>query len=453
MNGQIKIDGFNDGLNLEELKALCSSLGRAVEFHEELLQKAKQAEGIDRKILNNQLLYLRDTIQDQFNTIVYSLGGEDFAEKIRVDLAAKLQDRPEAGISALKMFYIMLCMYIDSMPEGEEALQKLSEDIQQEILQILDRPKTSEMTAIEYNPFLSNAMTAAAREGREQLISFSSQKGVDRTMTRKSGSLAVYDTSVLNRVIREYRLGNVTSKNEVVFILDDFCREMNKKKGTPSAKQKQDVKESLETIRNTPFSFITSDELSAILGIEAAGMLEGFKGMKLDDPKLHETHLIDKLDMITRYKRRGKKTTAVVLTFGDTFKNMIDSFPWYEEMDSSINNIQVLKDGKLSDWTYTKERQTLQYYIHRLVFAKIRANTAGKAFSNKVNYCVMFSDCQIDITHRQQLKRKTEDVKTIFSDLQRKGFVTRFSEYDTKTEKKAGIQFYTPKFEYAEIEG
>lgn len=452
MNGQIQIDGFEEKLNLDDLKSLLSSLGKAVDFHDELLKRAVAAEGVEKKILNNQLIYLRDSILEQFNTILFSLDDEATAKRITEEFAIKLQINPEVGISAVKMLYNMLCMYIEKGNDSIFTSGKLSSDIQQEILSIIENPKTSQKTAIEYNPFLTRAMTAAARESAEQFISFSNCDGSRRSMTLKQGSLSVYDTAVLNRVIREYRLGNVTSKKEIVFILDDLCRNMNGKKGTPSSKQREDVKAALETIRNTPFSFITSDELSQILGIEAAARLEGFKGLKADDPKLHETHLIDRLDMVTQYKRRGKKTVAVVLTLGETFQSLIDSFPWYEEVDTSINNVQVLKDGELIDWTYSKDRQALKFYIQKAVYAKIRTNTAGKAYSNKVNYSAMFDDCQICITHRQQRKRKIEDVKTIFADLQRKGAITRFSEYDTKTETDAGIQFTTLKFEYAEIE-
>ena len=346
-----------------------------------------------------------------------------------------------------------LRMYVRYKEKAAEADDSVLSDIPEEIKALVDNPKVSQQTAIEYNPLLTNAMTAAARDGTEEVISFSNQQGVNRTMVRKQGSLDVYDASVLNRVIWEYRLGNVTSKGEVVLILDDLCRALNGKKGTPSAKQREDVKAALETIRNTPFSFITSDELATILGIEAAAKLEGFKGLKDNDPKLHETHLIDKLDMVTRYKRRGKKTTAIVLTFGDTFRNMVDSFPWFEEMDTDINAIQYEKEGQLVDWAYTKDRKALQFYIYRIVFAKIRANTAGKMYSNKINYSKMFADCGIDIAHQQTKKRKIEDVMVIFADLKRKGYVVRFKEYDTRTAKKAGIEYTTPKFEYAEIEG
>ena len=326
------------------------------------------------------------------------------------------------------------------------------EELPEEIKALVENPKVSQHTAIEYNPFLTNAMTAAAREGEESLISFSNRQGVNRTMVRKEGSLGVYDTSVLNRVIWEYRLGNVTSKGEVVFILDDLCRALNGKKGTPSAKQREDVTAALETIRNTPFSFITSDELSAILGVEAAAKLEGFKGLKDNDPKLHETHLIDKLDMVTRYKRRGKKTTAVVLTFGDTFRNMIDSFQWFEKLKTSDNNVQYLKEGQLVDWAYTKDRKALQFYIYRKVFGKVRANADGKPLSNKINYSKMFADCGIDISHQQTKKRKIEDVMTIFEDLQRKDYVIRFKEYDNENEKRAGIQYTTHRVAWGEEE-
>lgn len=445
MNGQIKIDGFDDPVSPQYLE----HINRAASLLPELREAIENCSDLrEKKQLEIMRVSIEYELQESFKVLLSSIIN-DSEPTIRSAFTSLKKDIREGREDAVNAFLKAL----EQIKEGEAAHQDLYNAIQQEILSIIENPKTSQQTAIEYNPFLSSAMTAAARGNTNQLISFSNRDGAKRSMTLKEGSLSVYDTAVLNRVIREYRLGNVTSKKEIVFILDDFCRAMNGKKGTPSTKQRADIKAALETIRNTPFSFITSDELSQILGIEAAARLEGFKGMKLDDPKLHETHLIDRLDMVTRYKRRGKKTTAVVLTLGDTFQSLIDSFPWYEEIDSSVNNVQVLKDGELTDWTYSKERQALKFYIQKVIFAKIRANTAGKAFSNKVNYSSIFADCQIDITHRQQLKRKTEDVKTIFADLQRKGFITRFSEYNTKTEEKAGIQYTTPKFEYTEIGG
>lgn len=339
--------------------------------------------------------------------------------------------------------------------EPTEDILNIPKEISEEISEIINSPNKSNNTAIEYNPLMTRTTNIAARESKEQVIQFSNRKGANRSMTLKKGHLSVYDSFVLNLVVREYRLGNVTSEKEVVFILDDICRAMTGRKGTPSQKQRNDVKEALERIRTTVFSFITSEELAAIIGIEAteiSNRLTGFKYLKDNELKLHETHLINKLDMITRFKRRGKQTTVAILTFGDIFQSLLENFKWYQEIDESINNIQIEKNGELHNMAVTKERLTMQYYIHRKVFSKIRANISGRAHSNKINYDILFAECEIDVKKAEQKKRRVETVKLIFSDLKRKGYIVNFSEYSTGTEKAAGIKYTTPKFEAVEIE-
>ena len=415
-----------------------AELNEAIEKSENLLEKA-------------QLKLLKATLEEELKEAFKELlaeimnGHPEEAELLKQNIAGNPQ-------KMMELFRSFLQGLADPAKNGEEVIAGLPE----EIISIINNPKQSNDTAIEYNPLMTKAMTAAARENKEQVISFSGRSGTDRTMTLKQGHISVYDSFVLNLAVREYRLGNVTSGKEVVFMIDDICRAMTGKKGTPSPKQREDVREALERVRNTLFSFVTSDELAAIIGVEAAEVadrLAGFKGLKAKDLKLHETHLIDKLDIVTRYKRRGKQTTVVIMTFGDVFQNLLDSFPWYQEVEATVNEVQFEKNGVLSDMVYTKDRLALQYYIQRILFAKIRANLAGKKHSNLINYAAMFADCEIDVSTPKQKGRRIETVKQIFADLQRKGYVVNFSEYDTKTEKRAGIKYTTPKFEYMEIEG
>ena len=415
-----------------------AELNEAIEKSENLLEKA-------------QLKLLKATLEEELKEAFKELlaeimnGHPEEAELLKQNIAGNPQ-------KMMELFRSFLQGLADPAKNGEEVIAGLPE----EIISIINNPQKSNDTAIEYNPLMTKAMTAAARENKEQHISFSNRNGTNRTMTLKQGHLSVYDSFVLNMAVREYRLGNVTSGKEVVFMVDDICRAMTGRKGTPSPKQREDVREALERVRNTLFSFVTSDELAAIIGVEAAEVadrLAGFKGLKAKDLKLHETHLIDKLDIVTRYKRRGKQTTVVIMTFGDVFQNLLDSFPWYQPVEATINNIQIEENGSLSDMAVTKDRLTLQFYIQRIVFAKIRANLAGKKYSNQINYETMFADCEIDISTSKQKGRRIETVKLIFSDLQRKGYVVNFSEYDTKTESRAGIEYTTPEFEYMEIEG
>lgn len=341
---------------------------------------------------------------------------------------------------------------------GETFIAGLSE----EIISIINHPKTAEYTAIEYNPLFSSKANIEAAAGKEPTLNFSTRSGVDYKMVMKEGFLPAYEMAVLDKVIYQYRLGNVTSENEVVFTLDDLCRSIIDKGNTrtPSKKQRDDVRAALYKIRNQERTFLTSNELADLIGVEAAEIadrLEGYKHLKKRESngnKLYITHFIDKLDIVEdEYEKRGKKTVVIKLTFSDLLQSLLDTFQWYQPLDKNINHVQYIdENGVLKDISATKGNVAILDYIRRNVFAKIRTTAAGKRHSNMINYDTMFKYCEVDVSTSKQKNRRKELVKDIFRDYQRKGYIVSFEEYLDKAGKPAGIKYTTPKFELIEEE-
>lgn len=441
MNGTKMIDDVSK----EDFNQLLQSTGKAVEMYEEASTAVIRCKNeSEKRFLILAQNALKEEIISAFADLLDMLTEKDKAfEKIGIKMKESLQSGICNGISGVKAFYNMLCTYVDDESSNEAFLD--------EVMVILSNGEETGVSTIEDNPFLKALVRRNAKKVETtEKITVANQDD----LTIKSGRIEVYEKEVLDTVLKPYREGRVTSDGTVVFTLGQGCRWMNGSTGTPSKKQIEDYKAALLSLRNKPFNYETSAQLADIIGTEAANIVQGIGGIKGGSSKTVEEHIIDRCDFITEgYTVRGQPAMIALVKWGNLFKRLVDSFPWYEEISDDVKQVKYMKNGVLTKWAYTKQRTAIRTYIFSEVHSKIRANANGVYYSGKLPYCKVFTTCGIDVGHTQKMSNRRKDVQIVFEHLQRCGIVTAFHEYRNKGSKTAdGIEYRIGKATL-EVEG
>lgn len=316
----------------------------------------------------------------------------------------------------------------------EEDQQKKYNELSPEIIDLLNI-KENDDAILDDNPILR-----CITRKDNNIANYGENVGQVRII-EKSGKLEPFHAAVFMTAIKAYRNKKCTKEGYIVLTENQAIKVMLGTSGTPSEKQKADFRQAWEDMRNESMTYETSESLAQILGVDQESIEEYIPGIKEKPVNIVEEYFVQGLKVIKGQAVNGKLTDIYLIKPSDIIRKCIDSFPWYEEITPEIQRV-MKKDasGKLTTWGYSKQRTGLQQHIFAWVYKCKRARAVNKNISLSLRYDETFEECMINVSHRQEKKRRIEDVKTILDHLKRCGEIADWNEYQDKVGKPCGVR-------------
>lgn len=306
--------------------------------------------------------------------------------------------------------------------------------ISPEIMELINikEPQEAQFTN---DPFLQS-MT---RKKADSIANFGNDRKIK--VLKKKGNLGQYHAAVLNTAIKSFRSGKVTKDGYIVLTENQAIKTMLGTDGTPSDKQKEDFRQAWEDMREESFTYETSETMAQIMGITPEQLEEFVPGIKPQKTNIVDDYFIQGLKVIRRQTVNGRETDIYLIKPSDIVKKCIELFPWYETVDAKT--LRVLapdKNGNLKSIIYSKQRIEIQTYILSWLSKYRNTRAAGRNFSPYLQYEIIFTECGLDMTHREKVKRNKKSVHLILDHLQRCGHIAKWEEYKVKTGEIKGVK-------------
>lgn len=340
---------------------------------------------------------------------------------------------------AISIIQATRAKYDDISKAYREMLENQGNTENSEIEKLIKLASTS-MAVLCDNPILKS-MT------RQNINTASYGKMGNIELVKHRGGLTPYHAEVFNTALKSYREGKVTGDGYIVITENNAIKSMLGTTGTPSKGQREDYRQAWEDMRNEYFSYKTTETLAEILHIEQRDLERFINGLEEQTGKLVDDYFIQGLKIIRDVKVYGNPTNIYLVKPCEVVRKCIDSFQWYELIEPSTQRVlKQNENGELEPWKYSRQRIEMRNYIYSWIMKYKRTMAAelteptGRKHSNLLPYENIFTECGIDVSHRERKKRRIEDIQTILDHLKREDVIADWEEYRDKTENVRGAK-------------
>ena len=343
-------------------------------------------------------------------------------------------------IDVIKAYYELM----DNIGDSTQTTALL--ELTKEEMEILTKPETE-------NAILSDDPYLRATTQKSRTIANYGEKIGQLNIIERKGILTPYHAAVYDTAIKAYKNGKISPNGYIMLSENQAIRTLLGTTGTPSKAQKKMFYQAWEEMSQARIEYETTTEFAKNLGYDEAAVEKAYSDVKRTKTQTLESETLVKSFTVMKNKEiQGKKTNVYFIEPSEIMKYVLSKLElkWQEEIPKTIQRVSYIDgNGEFKDWQLSAQRITIRQYIYSWVYKKIRDRaTGGAKYRLLLPYEKIFEDCCIDISHRQEKKRRTEDIETVLNYLQLMEVIAKWNQYYKKDGTLQGIEIFLYEMKY-----